>query len=153
MVRSSSSTSDRASTTPVTELAAPDLASRSPSRLTRWLPRLITGLGIVHFVYAAVESHEVIGDMVGDGVVGAADAYRRNYVVWFLVGGMTLLTLGAVTAWAVRTIGRIPAFIGWWMVCIGVFDSVLEPDGGGWLVLLLGALVVYDARRSLAQAP
>lgn len=116
--------------------------------LTRWLPRLITALGVVHLVYVVAESPGVVRDMLIEGVVGASDDYRRDFVTWFFIGGLVLLMIAAMTRWAIRTSGWIPPHIGWWMLGIGVSDTVLEPDGGGWAVLLLGGLATYDSYRS-----
>ncbi|MGH3713919.1 MAG: DUF6463 family protein [Micromonosporaceae bacterium] len=122
------------------------------SQLTRWLPRLITGLGVVHVIYAVAESPGEIGGMATSGLLGAADTWRRHYVVWFLIGAFTLFMIGSMSRWAIRRAGAIPPHLGWWMLAIGVFDTVLEPYGGGYLVFALGALILYQARGA-APAP
>ncbi|ADB32123.1 hypothetical protein Kfla_3059 [Kribbella flavida DSM 17836] len=117
------------------------------STLSRWVPRLVFGLGVVHVVYAVVESPGIMRDMVTAGVVNASSDIHRDYVTWFFIGGLATLMIAAVARWSVRVTGTLPAVLGWWMVGIGGLDTVLEPVGGGWILLLLGALTVYDARR------
>lgn len=122
-------------------------AARVPSRLTRLVPRLVTGLGVIHLVYAVVESPGVLRAMAVDGVLGASDDYQRDYVTWFLVAGFALLLTGGVMRWAVRRTGELPPSVGWWLLGIGVFDVVLEPTGGSWALALLGALTAYATLR------
>jgi hypothetical protein len=118
------------------------------SRLSRLLPGLIAGLGVVHLVYVVAESPGVVRDMLADGFVGASNDYRRDFVTWFFIGGMVLLMLAATARWAIRVTGRFPRPLAVGLLAIGLFDTLLEPDGGGWLLLLLGALATYDAYRS-----
>ncbi|WP_328989598.1 DUF6463 family protein [Kribbella sp. NBC_01245] len=120
--------------------------------LTRWLPRLTTGLGIVHLVYGVAESPGVIADMLGEGLIAASDDYRRDFVTWFFIGGLTLLTVGSMMRWAIRQTGRVPAHLGWWLTGVGVLDTLLEPDGGGWALLAIGLLTLYAARPLTAKA-
>jgi hypothetical protein len=118
------------------------------SGLDRWLPRLLTGLGGIHLLFGVVESPGVIRDMLADGLVGTADTAERAYVVWFLVAGMAMLTIGALAGYAVRTTGRLPASLGWWLIGTGLLITVTQPTSGGWLLMLLGFLAVVAARRS-----
>lgn len=118
------------------------------SGLDRWLPRLMTGLGAVHVLFGVVESPGVIRDMLADGLVNTADSPQREYVVYFLVAGLAMLTIGMMAGYAVRTTGRLPAFLGWWLIATGLLITVTDLLSGGWLVILLGVLTVVAARRS-----
>ena len=123
------------------------------SGLDRWLPRLMFALGIFHLLYGVAESPGVIRDMFGDGLLGSADNGQRGYVVWFMVGGVAMLTVAWMAGWSVRTAGRLPAALGWWLIGIGVPIVVTEPGSGGWLVMILGALTVVAARRTTKREP
>nr|WP_255513090.1 DUF6463 family protein [Kribbella sp. VKM Ac-2527] len=123
------------------------------SGLDRWLPRSMTILGAVHLVYGVVESPGVIRDMLADGLVSTADNAERGYVVWFMVSGVALLAVAWMARWAARTVGRMPAALGWWLVVIGALIVITEPVSGGWLVMLLGALTVVAARRAIRAVP
>ncbi|MQA77334.1 MAG: hypothetical protein GEV10_02445 [Streptosporangiales bacterium] len=118
------------------------------SGLTRWTPRLVLALGVVHLVYGVVFSWSVLVEMAAEGVVATVHGAERGYVLWFLAAGIAMLTLGAFGTWAARTAGRLPSALGWGLVAIGLFVSIPEPISGGWLVLALGVLALGAARRS-----
>jgi Family of unknown function (DUF6463) len=120
--------------------------------ILNWLPRLIAGLGVIHLGYVVAESPGVVRDMLADGFVGASDDYRRDFVTWFFIGGLVLLMIAATARWAIRTTGRFPRPLAVGMLAIGVFDTLLEPDGGGYALVLLGGLATYAAYRSSAGA-
>lgn len=116
--------------------------------LSRWLPRLIIALALIHLAYGLFVEHPgVLGDMARDGLWASADSDNREYFLWFMIGGLALLALGHTAHRAVAATGRIPAFIGGHLLAIGLTIAVFSPNGGGWLVILLGALTLLTARR------
>lgn len=118
------------------------------SGLTRWTPRLVLVVAVIHLAYGGVFSWSVLVEMAAEGVVGTVSGAERGYAVWFLVAGIALLTLGALGTWAAKTTGRLPGALGWGLVAIGLFVSLTEPASGGWLVLVLGVLALVAARRA-----
>ncbi|WP_143591493.1 DUF6463 family protein [Thermoactinospora rubra] len=49
----------------------------------------------------------------------AADYFARESSVWFMVSGVVLLALGTLARHIIRTTGRLPAQVGWYLVAIG----------------------------------
>ncbi|WP_232666803.1 DUF6463 family protein [Pseudonocardia sp. TRM90224] len=122
------------------------------SRLTRALPWMIIGLGVFHLGYVVAESPGIVGAIIADGLAGASNTVERDFVTWFFIGGLALLFFGMTAQWHVRNRGELPAHVGWWLLGIGAFDTALEPDGGGWIMLALGLLAVFDLRRNRRRA-
>ncbi|MFC0624088.1 DUF6463 family protein [Kribbella deserti] len=112
------------------------------SRLTRWLPGLTIGLGVIHLGWVVADLPEEIRAMLADGFVGASNNDSRDFATWFFIGGLVLLMLGSTMRWTIRHSGEVPAVLGWWILGIGLFDTLLEPDGGGYGLALLGGLVL-----------
>ncbi|WP_145805244.1 DUF6463 family protein [Kribbella amoyensis] len=124
-------------------------AIQAPPRLTRRVPVLTSGLGVVHLVYAVAESPDVLRAMAADGILAAANDYQRDYVTWFVVAGFTLLMTGSILRWTVRRTGQVPPSAGWWLLGTGIFAVILEPTGGAWALVLLGALTAYASRQEV----
>ena len=65
--------------------------------LTKWVPRLITGMAVSHVAYGllAPSVAKPLGGIITDGVVDAigADAERESWL-WFMLSGIGLLGLG-----------------------------------------------------------
>ncbi|MER7498629.1 DUF6463 family protein [Nonomuraea pusilla] len=121
--------------------------------LTRWVPRLIIAIALVHFVWAFVQPNAWAA-IAGDGFVRAVadtesgDYSEREASVWFLAAGVALLALGTLSRHLVRTTGRLPAQLGWYLVGIGVSLCVLYfPVTGGWPLLAIGVLALLAARE------
>lgn len=121
--------------------------------LTRWVPRLLIATALLHFVWAFVRPN-AWSAIAGDGFVrsvadiGAGDHFAREAAVWFLVAGVALLALGTLSRHLIRTTGRLPAQLGWYLVAIGVPLCVLYfPVTGGWAVLAIGVLALLAARE------
>ncbi|MFI0423746.1 DUF6463 family protein [Spongiactinospora sp. 9N601] len=58
-----------------------------------------------------------------------------------MVTGVALLAVGTPAAHIIRTTGRLPAQLGWYMVVLGVALSVIYfPVSGGWPLLAIGVL-------------
>ncbi|MET7459739.1 DUF6463 family protein [Nonomuraea sp. NPDC005501] len=93
--------------------------------LTRWIPRLLIAIALVHFVWAFVKPNAWAA-LAADGFVRAlvdlepGAYFAREASVWFLAAGIALLALGTLSRHLVRTTDRVPAQLGWYPVAIGV---------------------------------
>ncbi|WP_406860648.1 DUF6463 family protein [Streptomyces sp. HUAS MG47] len=128
--------------------------------LARWVPRLIIGIALLHFVYGLVAQPHAWGAIARDGVLrsvvdtGARDHFLREFSVWWMISGVALLAMGTLARHAVRTTGRLPAQVGWYLVAVGIPLCVLYfPVTGGWPVLAVGVLGLVAARRPAAPDP
>jgi hypothetical protein len=102
----------------------------------------MTALAVVHLIWAVTEMPDEIRSMLSEGFVGTSNNDSRDSATWFFIGGLVLLMIGSTMRWSVRTVGRIPVHLGWWVLGIGIFDTLLEPDGGGYALILLGGLTL-----------
>ncbi|WP_176573288.1 DUF6463 family protein [Nonomuraea pusilla] len=128
-------------------------AGKAGGTLTRWVPRLIIAIALVHFVWAFAQPNAWAA-IASDGFVRALvdiepdDYFAREASVWFLAAGVALLALGTLSRHLVRTTGRLPAQLGWYLVGIGAPLCVLYfPVTGGWPVLAIGVLALLAARE------
>ncbi|WP_026402421.1 DUF6463 family protein [Actinomadura rifamycini] len=126
------------------------------SALARWTPRLIIATAILHFVWAFAQPN-AWADIVADGFVRTAvdtDApgyFEREASIWFMGAGIALLALGTLTRQALRTTGRVPAQVGWYLLALGVPLSVIYfPVTGSWALVVIGVLALLAARRPAA---
>ncbi|MER6951621.1 DUF6463 family protein [Nonomuraea sp. NPDC000554] len=124
------------------------------STLARWIPRLIIATAVLHFVWALVQPNAwaaIAADGFWRSVIdtSAADYFARESSVWFMISGVALLALGTLAQHIVRTTGRLPAQLGWYLVAIGFALCVIYfPVTGGWPVLAIGVLGLVAARRT-----
>jgi hypothetical protein len=121
--------------------------------LTRWVPRLIDGLAVVHLAYgvAAPEMADALRGIVAGGVVNTvAGQPAHGLWMWSMATGVALLGLGEVARWAAKETGRLPARLGGWLLALAVPMVVLEPVSGGWLVGALGLLALAAARGGVS---
>lgn len=124
----------------------------------RWVPRLIIGTALLHFVWAFTQPHAwdaIARDGVFRSVVdtGADDYALREFSIWWMVSGIALLAMGTLTRSIVRATGRLPAQTGWYLVAVGVPLCVIYfPVTGGWPVLAIGLLALWGARHPTPRA-
>lgn len=122
--------------------------------LARWVPRLIIATSVLHFVWAFAQPHAwaaIAGDGFLSSVVDteAPDYFAREASVWFLTSGVAFLALGTLTRHMVRTTGRLPAQIGWYLLAIGIPQCVIYfPVTGSWALAVIGVLALVAARRT-----
>ncbi|MEU7897380.1 DUF6463 family protein [Nonomuraea sp. NPDC049152] len=122
--------------------------------LTRWVPRLIIALAIVHFGYALATPNSWSA-MAGDGFwasaadSGASDYFKREYTLYFFAVGILLLALGTLARRLAHTTGHLPGQIGWYLITSGALLCVIEfPITGGWLMVAIGVLGLVASRRT-----
>ncbi|GGQ07892.1 DUF6463 family protein [Streptomyces roseolilacinus] len=120
----------------------------------RWTPRLIIVTAVLHFAWAFVQPHDWAG-IARDGFfrttadTGAPEYFAREASVWFMACGVTFLALGTLAHHALRTTGRLPAQIGWYLLGLGIPLCVFAfPLTGGWALVALGVLALVASRRT-----
>ncbi|MBB6343587.1 DUF6463 family protein [Nonomuraea muscovyensis] len=121
--------------------------------LARWVPRLIIGTAVLHFVWAFAQPH-AWGEIARDGFfmaladMNAPGYWPREGSVWFLACGVAMLAIGTLARHAVLTTGRLPAQVGWYLLVLGVPMCVLYyPVTGSWVLPVIGILGLVAARR------
>ncbi|MEU0569086.1 DUF6463 family protein [Nonomuraea sp. NPDC005983] len=126
--------------------------------LARWVPRLIILTSVLHFVWAFAQTN-AWARIASDGFLSAvadesaADYWPREGSVWFMACGVALLALGTLSRHVVRTTGRLPAQIGWYLLALGVPLCVLYfPVTGSWALPVIGVLALLAARKSAPDA-
>lgn len=122
--------------------------------LTRWIPRLVIATALLHFAWAFVQPN-AWGAIAADGFYrsladdSVPDYYARETSVWFMVAGVALLAMGTMAAHIIRTTGRLPAQLGWYLLVLGLGLCVLYfPVTGGWPVLVIGVLSLVASHRA-----
>jgi hypothetical protein len=64
-----------------------------------------------------------------------------------------LLVLGSHIVWATRQGHRVPAWIGWIVLAWGLIFATALPASPGWLLPVIGGLIVIGDRRSRSPQP
>ncbi|MFF5205669.1 DUF6463 family protein [Streptosporangium sp. NPDC000396] len=121
--------------------------------LARWVPRLIIATAVLHFVWALAQPNDWAG-IVGDGFVrtaidpNAPEYYPREASIWFMAAGIVILAMGTLSLHVVRTTGRLPAQVGWYLLATGVpMCAIYFPVTGSWALVVIGVLALIAARR------
>ncbi|WP_281259492.1 DUF6463 family protein [Streptomyces glaucescens] len=84
---------------------------------------------------------------------GAPHYFAREASIWFLACGVTLLALGTLARAALRSTGRVPAQIGWYLLGLGVPLCVIYfPVTGSWALPVIGVLTLVAARGGREDA-
>jgi Family of unknown function (DUF6463) len=122
------------------------MATISDSLRTKRLGDAVITTGLLHnllgtYLYrrqlAGMASDRVIGS-ASDARLGTVDGERRQTALWFFVGGMALVTMGASIRRAGRDDERIAAALGPGMTAIGALGAATMPFSGFWLVIAEG---------------
>jgi Family of unknown function (DUF6463) len=121
--------------------------------------------GLVHVIVAPLESRsrDVWSDAADDGWWNSFTLedpttlaeLERSERFWVTLGswGAPLLVLGALIVWSTRQGHRVPAWLGWIMLAWGLVFVTALPASPGWLLPLIGALIIAGDRRGRRAAP
>ena len=117
-----------------------------PARLSGYL-LIITGS--LHTLFGLVSGYPWLGEMVRDGVIGAADAStERQYLVWFLTSGVGLILMG-VLALGYRE--ALSGGFGWGLLALSLVGVILLPTSGFWLLIPQALFVLVTASRTVPE--
>ena len=106
---------------------------------------IFTGYSVLSQISRATFSTEASRQLVA--------ALGRQFVFWFLFGGLLMLALGHLLTWIERRLGRpVPVFIGWELLALSLAGLVIMPVSGFWLVLGVAIYTIVMASRSRLAA-
>ncbi|MFI0423223.1 DUF6463 family protein [Spongiactinospora sp. 9N601] len=135
----------------MTTTTTPRTSPPQASTLTRWIPRLLIAVAVLHFIWAFLQPNDWAG-IAADGFFRsivdpeAPDYTAREADVWFMIGGVAMLALGTLGRHIIRVTGRLPAQFGWYLLAMGLILCVLYfPVTGGWAPLIIGVLAILAA--------
>jgi hypothetical protein len=115
---------------------------------------LLIAIGLLHTVVGIISGYRVLSQI--SRAEFSTEASRqlvaglgRQFVFWFLFGGLLMLALGHLLAWIERRLKRrAPSFIGWELLALSVAGLLVMPVSGFWLVLAVAIYTIVMARRS-----
>lgn len=127
------------------------IAAKAPGRLGwRWVGRALIATGVLHVVVGVAGFWEVLGRMVGAGLINL-DVNELAYgaAFWFLFGGLMIIFLGLLVHHLNITLGRpAPRWLGWCFVVTAAVCLPMMPASGFWLIGLLGVWIIVSAGRA-----
>lgn len=114
---------------------------------------LLIGIGLLHTVYGLITGYGLF--MQIDRAAFSTEAGRqlvrglgREFVFWFLFGGILMLVLGQLFMWIERRLQhRVPAFVAWELLVLSIIGLAFLPVSGFWLVLGVAIYTLVVARR------
>ena len=123
--------------------------------------RLLMATAVGHALVGFVLFRESIAAVLNDGLVNAIQPpyyaaeprFDRIAAFWFLLFSPVLLLLGQITNWAVeQRDAHSLKLVGWNLMGIGVFGSVVLPISGNWVLIALAAIVLRAASGARKRA-
>ena len=135
-------------------------SERRGARLTKAGGWIALAFGAVHVIVAPLESRsrDVWSQVVDDGwwntftldEATTLAQFERSERFWVTLGswGVPLLVLGSYIVWSTHQGHRVPAWIGWIILAWGVIFATALPASPGWLLPVIGGLIVLGDRRS-----
>jgi len=106
-------------------------------RRSRWIGRAITGVGMLHSVYALIDHDAAFRAMVQDGLVGAVEGHPdRTEAFWFLISGLLTICVGSLVHQLETVSVQVPTPFALGFLLLAVLAIVAVPTGGAWLLLI-----------------
>ncbi|MDP3894760.1 DUF6463 family protein [Nocardioides sp.] len=126
-------------------------------RLTRTAGWLGVAFGAVHCVVAPLDIRSRWSQVASEGwwntftldTPATLAEFERSETFWLTLGsfGAPVLALGCFILWSERHHQRVPGWLGWLLLSWGVPFVIVLPASPGWVIPLVGALVVLGDRR------
>jgi hypothetical protein len=113
---------------------------------------LLVGLGIVS--PSGGLGRNLVLEIARDGFVGAVevDAQRQAFF-WYFFFGLLLMSLGWLMDHLETPERPLPAALGWQLIALALAGGLLIPASGFWLALPQGVWVLWRARAAAVAAP
>jgi hypothetical protein len=104
--------------------------------MKRWIGRWLIGVSIIHTIFALIVFNESLLSIINRGVFNTVGTDpMTGAVVWFVLFGLMLFIFGYLVNELEKTsTNKLPKFIAWSLLFMGLLGVVLMPDSGFWLV-------------------
>jgi hypothetical protein len=115
---------------------------------------LLISIGVVHTMVGIFNGYSVLSQISRatfstEATRQLVAALGKQFVFWFLLGGLLILVLGHLLTWIERRLGqRVPLFIGLELLALSVAGLLVMPVSGFWLVLAVAIYTIVIAYRS-----
>lgn len=111
--------------------------------------RLLMAIGVIHTLFVVWMGRGPLLGVVQEGFFRALSPHHdRLEIFWSLCFGVMAFFLGQLISRSEAKGVRTPAVLGWELLALGLLGAVLMPVSGWWLVMVVGALILVDARRT-----
>jgi Family of unknown function (DUF6463) len=109
---------------------------------------LVAVLGLLHQGVGVIFYGGALRDIAQAGFINSIipPYWDRDAAFWFFMYGVMLIVYGAITHWALRQTGKLPAFFGWCLALSCLVGVVFMPSSGLWFGILLGGAMVRISR-------
>lgn len=131
-----------------TETIAPEAKS-----LVRWVPRVLWLITAIHLLFG-LTADPVWLEIARDGVIGTGWpdddllAAERGYGLYFVVTGIALLGFTQLVQDRIRATGKLPAYVGGYLVLSGGLICLVQfPVTGAWSLVAAGVFALYVSLR------
>lgn len=114
---------------------------------------LLVAIGVLHTAVGILNGKSVMSRISGATFSPEASrqligALGKQFVFWFLFGGLLMLVLGHLLTWIERRLDRpVPSFVGWELLVLSLVGLFVMPVSGFWLVLAVAIYTIVSGRR------
>lgn len=113
--------------------------------MKRYLGEFVIGTAALHTAVGIALGWTQLAGIASDGFFNVIDPhFDRAAIFWFLSYGLLLFVIGLMVKWAQKEIGRLPHWLAWLFLGMGIISVALMPISGFWLLFPI-AWMAYDA--------
>lgn len=138
-------------------------SSSKGARLTKTAGWITAAFGTVHLTVATlVNRRSTWSAAIGDGWwntfqldPSTAAEFERSEGFWFTAGsfGVPMIVLGCYIVSSANHQRRVPEWLGWVLGSWGVVVATTLPGSPGWMLPVIGGLIVAGDRSSMSATP
>ncbi len=115
-----------------------------------WIGKSIATIGIIHTIFGFVFIGHIFRELLNDGLINTVNGQLdREFFFWFVMFGVLLIVLGALTNWVEKETGFLPSWYGWVLFVFTLMIVAIMPASGGWLLFIpaVGILMRYRSGK------
>ena len=110
-------------------------------------------MAALHTVVGLALKHEPLVSLIRYGA-GAMDNPHNDRLaaLWFHFSGGLMFVVAGFSLWSIKHVGRLPGFLGWACLIMGLIGGPLLPASGFWLYIPVGAALVLLGRGAASHS-
>ncbi len=111
--------------------------------MNAWIGKAVVFISIIHSIFGLVVFRSAVSKIAAEGFLDSVHGHAdREIAFWFLFFGFLGIITGLMVDWGERTVGTLPAFLGWALLVFAVGFVIIMPKSGAWMLFVpaLGAI-------------